>query len=366
MKYTQVSSNKEFIDALEEMAEPPRQAESGESAAGRPTELKTFLLESDRGFPPSADLGNVSYEVVNTGMESMKVLNVSDGTSTCEFFLDVIDKRFFKLHTNCSSDSARKIIDAMVGRRNHVLDNAWFYRGLLQRVAKMEGNSLQGLGLSYSNLVQDHDDLEDLDLRISGSLAASLEGIVQPSESLRRASAYKYVRIMRGAGRPLEKRAYDDVHNNGYFALRKGGSVQDHLHVVDQCKEEYSKIITGIEKERIYCKWQDGLGELEGTPFDFIFPNTIKDLDVFVDKVFSSTRPFQLGGLRQKMDDGRLQVLAVDLHAGSSVDFEIGHDMMRVYLFGQSCGNIILRLLTNLQAYFDADTYCPMVDEIAE
>lgn len=366
MKHTQVSSNKEFMDALEEMAEPPRQAESGESAAGRPAELKTFLLESDRGFPPSADLGNVSYDVVNTGMEAMKVLNVSDGTSTCEFFLDIRDKRFFKLHTNCSSDSVRKSINAMIDHRNHVLDNAWFYRGLLQRVAKMEGNSLQGLGLSYHNLVQDHDDLEDLDLRISGSLAASLEGIVQPNGSLRRASAYKYVRIMRGAGRPLEKRAYDDVHNNGYFALRKGGSVQDHLHVVDQCKEEYSKIITGVEKERIYYKWRRGLGRLEGNAFEFFFPNKVEDLDMFVTRVFSATKPFQLGGIRQKMDDGRLKVLAVDLHMGSSVDLEIGHDMMRVYLFEQGCGNIILRLLTNLQAYFDADTYCPMVDEIAE
>lgn len=366
MKYTQVSSAKEFMETLEEMAEPPRQAEPGESAAGRPNELKTFILESDKAFPSDGNLGDISYDVASTGVEGLKVLNVHNGTSACAFFLDVSDKRFFKLHTNYGSADVRKIIDTMVGHRDHVLDNAWFYRGLLQRVAKMEGNSLRGLGLSYSNLVQDRDDLEDLKLNISGSLAASLEEIVQPNEPLRRASAYRYVRIMRGAGRPMDQRAYDDVHNNGYFALRRGSSVQDHLHVVDQCQEEYSKIIAGVEKERIYCKWQGGLGDLEGTPFDFIFPNEVKDLDMFVDKVFSATRPFQLGGLRQKMNDGRLQVLAVDLHAGSSVDFEIGHDMMRVYLFGQSCGNIILRLLTNLQAYFDADTYCPMVDEIAQ
>ena len=365
MKYTQVSSNKEFLETLEEMAEPPRQAEPGESAAGRPNELKTFILESDKGFPSSADLGD-SYDIAGTGVEDLKVLNVHDGTSACTFFLDVSDKRFFKLHTNHGSDSVRKIIDAMVGHRNHVLDNAWFYRGLLQRITKMEGNSFQGLGLSYSNRVQDRDDLENFELRISGSLATSLDGIVQPNESLRRANAYKYVRIMRGAGRPLEQRAYDDVHNNGYFALRRGGSVQDHLHIVDQCKEEYSKIIAGVEKERIYYRWKGGLGELQGTAFEFFFPNKVADLDTFVTRVFSATKPFQLWGLRQEMNDGRLKVLAVDLHMGSSVDFEIGHDMMRVYLFEQGCGNIILRLLTNLQAYFDADTYCPMVDEIAE
>jgi len=366
MKYTQVSSAKEFMETLEEMAELPRQAEPGESAAGRPNELKTFILESDKAFPSDGNLGDISYDVASTGVEGLKVLNVHNGTSTCEFFLDVSDKRFFKLHTNYGSADVRKIIDTMVGHRNHVLDNAWFYRGLLQRIAKMEGNSLQGLGLSYSNLVQDRDDLEDLKLSISGSLAASLEEIVQPNEPLRRASAYRYVRIMRGAGRPTEQRSYDDVHNNGYFALRRGSSVQDHLHVVDQCQEEYSKIITGVEKERIYYRWKGGLGRLEGNAFEFFFPNKVEDLDLFVTRVFSATRPFQLWGLRQRMDDGRIKVLAVDLHVGSSVDFEIGHDMMRVYLFEQGCGNIILRLLTNLQAYFDADTYCPMVDEIAE
>ena len=295
----------------------------------------------------------------------MKVLKVHNGTTTCEFFLDVSDKRFFKLHTNHGSADVRKIIDNIAVHRNHILDNAWFYRGLLQRVAKMEGNSLQGFEPSYSNLVQDRGNLKDLKLSTGGSLAASLE-IVQPNEPSDRTSAYQCVRIMRGAGRPVEQRAYDDVHNDGYLALRLGRSVQDHLHIADQCKEEYSKIITGIEKERIYYRWKRGLGRLEGNAFEFFFPNKVEDLDMFVTRVFSTTRPFQLWGLRQRMDDGRIKVLAVDLHVGISVDFEIGHDMMRVYLFRQGCGNLILRLLTNLQAYFDADTYCPMVDEIAE
>ena len=366
MKYTQVSSNKEFLETLEEMVEPPRQAEPGESPAGRPNELKTFILESDKGFPSHAVLGDVSYDVVSTGMDAMKIINARDGETACEFFLDVSDRRFFMLHTNYSSDSVRKIIDAMVGDRNHTLDNTWFHRNMLERIVGMDGNRLQGLGLAYSNLMQDLDERDDIDLRISGSLATPLKKIMQGNESLSRANAYRYVRIMRGAGRPMEQRAYDDVHNHGYFALRRGGSVQDHLHVVDQCREEYSRILNGVEKERINCRWSGGVGDLEGNPFEFIFPNKVKDLDMFAAKVFSATTPFQLWGLRQKMDDGRIKVLAVDLHAGSPVDFEIGHAMMRVCLFGQSCGNIILRLLTNLQVYFDADTYCPMVEEIAE
>ena len=366
MGYAQVSSNKEFIEALEEMVEAPRQAESGESAAGRPNELKTFMLESDKGFPSRANLGDVSYETVGTGMEGMKVLNVRYRNERYEFFLDVSDKRFFRLHTNYDSADVRKIINYMIDYRVHALDKTWFCREMLQRIARMEGNALQGLGLSYSNLTQDRRDLGDFDLRMSGSSAAFLDDVVRPSEKLRRANAYKYVRIMRGAGDARDQYAYDDVHNDGYFALRCGSSIQDHLHVVEQCREEYSKTVAGIEKERIGCRWKDGVGSLEGNPFEFIFPNKVEDLDMFVKKVFSATEPFQLWGLRQNIGEGYFKVLATDLHAGSSVDFEIRDDMMRVYLFEQSCGNIILRLLANLQAHFDADTSCPMVEEIAE
>ena len=361
MKHTQVSSNGELAEALGEMAGPPRRAERG-GPAGRPAELKTFILESREGFPPGA--GDVSYDVAGTGMEAMKVLNVRYRESACEFFLDVSDKRFFKLHTNCSSSDARRIIGAMTDGRGGSLENAWFHRGMLRRIAKMEGNSLRGVGISYSDLVQDRGHLEGF-LRVRGSPAGPPGEAVLRGGPTRRADAYKYVQIMRGAGRPVGQRSYDDVHRDGHLALRRGGSVQDHLHVVDQCKEEYSKAITGVEKERIYYRWKGGLGELHGNAFEFFFPNKAEDLDAFVERVFSATRPFQLWGLRQRMDDGRLKVLAVDLRAGSSVDFEIGHDMMRVYLFERGRGSIILRLLTNLQAYFDADTHCPAVDEIA-
>ena len=323
------------------------------------------MLESEKGFPLRASMGDVSYDIVSTGMEAMKVLNVRYRNAVYEFFLDVSDRRFFRLHTNCDSADVRRIIDAMIGDRDHVLDKAWFYRGMLQRIVGMEGNALHGLGLSYSNLTQERNDLMDFELRMSGSSVAFWNDVVQPSEKLRRANAYKYVRIMRGSGDAREQYAHDDVHNDGYFALRGGSSIQDHLHVIEQCREEYSKIVTGIEKERIACRWKDGVGSLEGNPFEFIFPNGIKDLDMFIEKVFSATEPFQLWGLQQNISEGYFKVLAVDLHAGGSADFEIRNDMMGVYLFDQSCGNIILRLLTNLQAHFDADTFCPMVEEIA-
>lgn len=96
------------------------------------------------------------------------------------------------------------------------------------------------------------------------------------------------------------------------------------------------------------ARWNDGVGDLEGSPFEFVFPGKVEDLDGFADEVFASAAPFRLCGLRQNMDDGRIKVLAVDLHGACTVDFEIGRSMTRACLFGHNCGNVIPRLLTNL------------------
>lgn len=54
--------------------------------------------------------------------------------------------------------------------------------------------------------------------------------------------------------------------------------------------------------------------------------------------------------------------MAIDLHTGSPVDFEIVSDTMRVYLDQGNCGSTILRLLTNLQMHHDAKDTCDQVD----
>ena len=68
--------------------------------------------------------------------------------------------------------------------------------------------------------------------------------------------------------------------------------------------------------------------------------------------------PFKLWGLKSKISDGYFKILAIDLHTGNPIDFEIADNMMRVYLFKGNCGNTILRLYTNLQMYYDSKTVC--------
>lgn len=99
----------------------------------------------------------------------------------------------------------------------------------------------------------------------------------------------------------------------------------------------------------------------EGGPLDFQFRRDMGDLDSFIPGLFNSTAPFNLWGIKSEVSDGYFRVLAIDLHAGSPLNFEIAGGMMRVYLGKDSCGNTILRLLANLQTCRDSRDACVQV-----
>ena len=77
--------------------------------------------------------------------------------------------------------------------------------------------------------------------------------------------------------------------------------------------------------------------------------------------MFNSTEPFRLWGLKSKIHDGYFKITAVDLHAGTPINFEIADNLMRAYLFKGNCGNTILRLLANLQIHYDSRVACKQI-----
>ena len=354
-----VESRKEFMDCLENMiSQPLRDGE--EYSRGRPRDLKTYIIESDDRFPKQFECGGVSGEISDTGLDDMKILSAFYADGRLEFFLDISDQRFLTLHTNEKSDSVCKIIDALTGDRNHMFDNTWFHSNMLKRFSTRPGNKFKGFGVAYTNSTfsptpDEDSDVEDLSLSINGSLAPKVQAIVEAEPGVGRTMAYNTIRILRG--QPPDS-VQDDVHNNGYFAVKRGRSVQDHLYLVDSCKKEYSKTIHDVESSSIGTRKIEDKILFGGGSFDFEFKHEIEDIDLFISRMFNSTKPFKLWGLKSKISDDYYKITAVDLHIGSPINFDIAKDMMRVSLFKGSCGNTILRLFTNLQIHFDSNITC--------
>jgi len=63
--------------------------------------------------------------------------------------------------------------------------------------------------------------------------------------------------------------------------------------------------------------------------------------------------PFRLWGEAEIAADGIGSVEAVDLHVGQRLSIDVTVDGVRLYLPEGTCGNTIVRLVTNLQHRFD-------------
>ena len=355
-----VKTKKEFVDCLSDMMNPSK----NDANAGRMRLLKSYIIESDHDVPEdSFKTEKFSFNIVNTDVDNLKIMQISDGHNTIEMFLEMQNNRFLVLHTNALSDLAANVIKELVDSQHHNFDHMWFHSMFLRQIPEKEGNEFRGVGIKYSNeyLVNECADTEDLGVSASGSLATRLLDIVENDDVIKHRSACNKIVITRGNTTSLESFVQDEISNNGYFSVRKGKSIQDHLRLIDLVKEDYIDTIKTIEDIRIGLVDVNGKTLVEGRPFDFRFPNEIKDLNSFLTTLFNCTKPFKLWGLKSQITKDYFRVAAVDLHTGSPMDFEVASDIMRVYLSKESCGNTILRLLTNLQAYFDSGITCEQI-----
>jgi len=364
-KLPQVQTRKELLDHLENAISLSR--EDDEEPRGRPRELKAYILESEGGFPRNFDSNGITGTVKDTGLNKIKILQVSSQKEAMlEFFLDINDPRFFVLHTNEKSDTVGPIIKALTKDRHYTFDNAWFNSNMLYNFTKRGGNAFNGFGVKYDNTTfttrdnrdDTSSDIDDLKIIINGTRAQEMLDKVGNDPAI----AFNKVRIQRGQG-SSHGFIQDDLTYDGYFSVKRGKSVQDHMHLVDICKEEYSETIKHVEESSIGVRTVDDRTLVEGKSFDFEFTDPIEDLDFFIECVFNSSEPFRLWGLKSKVRDGYFKITAVDLHAGTTINFDIANNLMRVYLFKGSCGNTILRLLANLQMSYDSRVTCKQIVE---
>jgi hypothetical protein len=151
-----------------------------------------------------------------------------------------------------------------------------------------------------------------------------------------------------------EEFTVDDIKYNGKVTAR-GTSFRSHLTLISQVYRRYARAINGVETEYSLRGNRVGRGmQILGKPMCFTFGRRISDLEGFCHSLFNCSEPFRLWGVPVPTSANMCRVVALDLHVGARLTFEIGRTFMRVYLPKGTCGNTILRIYTNLQHHYDA------------
>lgn len=343
--------------------------DTGRYAKGRNL-VKSYLVEANAPEVGKAADGVHSFFTRAAVPTPLKIVPTDDpviyrlaiGARRVEFFLDTLDTRFWMLHTVSSATLADNAIRSLV-HRSTFLDAFWFptrqleaWTGDLGVPRSMTAKFALRTGMYQESLPEDDFLDNSFYLRIGshGDARQSWHPF-QGSDVLAPRLALWAVKLSMSVGE-AEVTTVSDVTANGKVTSR-GNSFRLHQQALHLLTQRYSSMIEGWENQfRLGWTKDDRALRPFGSTAVFLFPEVLEE-DHYISlltRLFSCAEPFRIFGIPARQSSGRTSVKGVDLHTGGKIDFEVTPSFIRAYLYPSTCGNVLARLLTNLQHFVDA------------
>ncbi|WP_152418140.1 MULTISPECIES: hypothetical protein [unclassified Haloferax] len=353
-----VNSRRDLKDALHErmvnsygsVAEE-KQLEEGQNY------LKTYLIESNRDIyaPGSKEIGDTKFIVEDTRDHGFLKLKTHGEQNTAYLFVDRLSDRFWAIHSLEKSTTTDSLVDSLIFPRFTDLDHPWLSNQFLENFINLPKNNFRSFSLKYEDefheIVGNQSGVKGLSMRLWGDTANQVLSTLRADENISGSTTLSNVGVERDfGGRTL----ISDITYQSKFTAR-GESVEGHFKQVREVMDRYQKLLDTIEQDYSISYESRGGGlHISGRPIVLDFGREITNLDGFVDELFSSKKPFRLWGIKSKKEEDYYTIAGVDMHTGDKINFEISPHWMRIYLPEESCGNVVLRLYTNIQHYFDS------------
>jgi len=240
------------------------------------------------------------------------------------------------------------------------LDTAWLPVALLEAAARR--GSFRGLGLDYDRrplLDSDDDEAEGVSyfkMQLWGNRAQDVLARLRQDRAFPHETTLAKVKVKSWLDGHDGAFSVDDIKFNGKVTAR-GTSFQCHNDLVTGLYRRYAAMIRGIEAAgRVRWETDGPRTRLRGSAVHFRIPKHKLGASELCSGLFTCAKPFRLWGVPVCIAEDYYRVCAVDLHVGHALDFEISPEWVRVYLGPETCGNTVVRLLTNLQHSLDAKT----------
>lgn len=319
--------------------------------------LKSYLIESNRPDVNSAVENAIEepIEVNDTRDDGFYVVKTQIKDKTRIFYLDKLDDRFWSIHTTEKSAVSDKFTKKIVFPRFTGLDFPWLSNNFLEDITRKNEVKFNRFSLSYEDefVVEDEEpDVGSLSMRLWGETAGNVLRTLKSNEELQNSTSLSSVGIRREFNGSV---LLDDIKYEGKFTGR-GDTVDGHLFQVNEVKDDYKDILTRIESEfALKYSSRDAGVSMDGSPITIKFSKKIEDVEKFAGILFSSKKPFRLWSVFNKISDNYYSCSAVDMHTGDKLDIEISENMMRIYLPKDCCGNVVMRLFTNIQQHYDSN-----------
>lgn len=323
---------------------------------GNEKKIKTYIIESNISDPGKIKKTPKNTHFSKTEDPKLFQISVPSDHQTEMLYFDCSDPRFWLVHSAGKSDTIKNFIKEIVTSNRSYLDYSWYSSNFLENNCKIGHGT--GFGIRYENsFLKNETEVDEKYLRRfsmlfwGGRPSDVLVGLKSNSELVSGVTLSSVRRILKTEAGFVK----ESIGHKGTFLLTKGDSIDSHLLAVDNVKNEYSNLISNIEQNyRINYLQTDSGVKVNGTYSLIKFGKRIEDLDFFLKNFVSCTNPFRLFGLPQFVDKDFVKVSAVDLHNYHKFNMELTPDYIRIFLYPGGCGNVIARLMTNLQHYYDS------------
>lgn len=311
--------------------------------------LKTYVIESNISDINSQSL-NGQFKVINTSDKSLKILKTAfNGKSPLSFYLDVSDSRFWKLHSLYDSKITEDMIRKIVESNNSKLDYLWLSSNLLEKYMKLGKNN--GFGVKFKNQFsneENEEEIKNISMRFWGGGAKDVIDDLKLNPRLVKGISISSIGIKHSVEGGYSN---ENIASFGRFTMMKGDSIDSHFNLIEKIKTDYSDKLNLLELSRFSVEKNKVGLKCTGNPLYIDFDKSQENLGILVDKMVSSTKPFRLSGIKQKENDSFYRVFGIDLHTNHLVNLEITPDWIAIYLSHNSCGNVVTRLLSNIQSH---------------
>lgn len=316
--------------------------------------LRSYIIESNTSLE-SISPDNFEIKISSTKDDTLKILDVKDkNNNKIKFYVDLIDNRFFVFHSFGEKNIIEGFMNDLINRKGGNFDYPWFFNKFMDKVSSLGANDSFTVKFRNEFLLSDKEisDIGKFSMRFWGNSGRERLNEIREKTSLKTGTSLSNVGIKVGGKYSFIK---DNISFIGSLTAIQGNSIGEHFFIVNKIKSMYSQIINKIESHSISYDFSGNKIKIKGEPILIEFEKEIENLDFFIKTLVSSKNPFRIWGLPEVIDDDYISVKGIDLHTGDKINFEVSPNWMRIYLPKGSCGNIIARLLTNIQHYFDSN-----------
>lgn len=326
------------------------------------TMVKTYLIEAhrDRAAEPNVVLDTVAEKLGLTidATDDRDLYRVH--AKSLDLWCDTSLGRFWRLHTIALVQEAGRLVDQMVAA-SPLLDNVWLPPDYLESLAERTKSEMETFSLNHDRrplhaASVESADLDYLSLRLWSSRAGETLQRLRQAQVFPRGMSIRSVRLRAGDSTSDGNFCVAEYFHHGKVTV-SGTSFDEHNRLLVHVLRDYRALVERIE-DRYGIGIADPQGPLpllRGEPIVIEMDWALADLEFAVGKMFSSTDPFRLWGVPERIAEGHYRARAVDLHVGETLSFEITPRHVTLLLPKGTCGNTVVRFLGSLHYHVNSE-----------